>query len=113
MAAPPPPPLPAHVGPCEFETLGAMVAVRCPQEFADIVLRAGGLWEPGSEARSVAGRTGPFRDFGQADALARRRMGSGCAAMADRAAPDRAGAPGTRRDTDPLFRRAGMDLDDG
>ena len=28
--------------------LGAMVAVRCPQEFADIVLRAGGLWEPGS-----------------------------------------------------------------
>ena len=28
--------------------LGAMVAVRCPQEFADIILRAGGLWEPGS-----------------------------------------------------------------
>jgi len=25
--------------------LGAMVAVRCPQEFADIILRAGGLWE--------------------------------------------------------------------
>jgi len=23
--------------------LGAMVAVRCPQEFADIILRAGGL----------------------------------------------------------------------
>ena len=28
--------------------LGAMVAVRCPQEFADIILRAGGLgaWQP-------------------------------------------------------------------
>ena len=28
--------------------LGAMVAVRCPQEFAGIILHAGGLWEPGS-----------------------------------------------------------------
>ena len=46
--ASPPPPLPARVGPCEFSMLGAMVAVRCPQEFADIILRAGGLWEPGS-----------------------------------------------------------------
>jgi len=44
----PPPPLPARVGPCELNMLGAMVAVRCPQEFADIILRAGGLWEPGS-----------------------------------------------------------------
>jgi len=44
-----PPPLPARVGPCEFNVLGAMVTVRCPQEFADIVLRAGGLmgaWQP-------------------------------------------------------------------
>jgi hypothetical protein len=44
----PSPPLPARVGPCEFSMLGAMVAVRCPPEFADVILRAGGLWEPGS-----------------------------------------------------------------
>ena len=40
----PPPALPRHVGPWEFSILGAMVAVRCPQEFADIVLAAAGGW---------------------------------------------------------------------
>jgi hypothetical protein len=28
--------------------LGAMVAVRCPQDFAALMLAAGGQWEPGS-----------------------------------------------------------------
>ena len=57
----PPPPLPARVGPCEFGMLGAMVAVRCPQEFADIILRAGGLWEPGSR-RWLVERRASARD---------------------------------------------------
>jgi hypothetical protein len=62
--------------------LGAMVAVRCPQEFADIVLRAGGLWEPGSRRWLVE----------------RRRIGPVIRALLQRA-------------TDPLFRHVGMSLD--
>jgi hypothetical protein len=31
MAERRPPDLPAHVGPCEFGTLGKLVAVRCPR----------------------------------------------------------------------------------
>ena len=77
----PPPPLPARVGPREFDMLGAMVAVRCPQEFADIILRAGGLWEPGSRRWLVE----------------RRRIGPVIRAL--------------QRATDPLFRHAGMSLD--
>ena len=61
--------------------LGAMVAVRCPQEFADIILRAGGLWEPGSRRWLVE----------------RRRIGPVIRAL--------------QRTTDPLFRHAGMSLD--
>jgi hypothetical protein len=61
--------------------LGAMVAVRCPQEFADIIQRAGGLWEPGSRRWLVE----------------RRRIGPVIRALA--------------RATDPLFRHAGMSLD--
>ena len=40
--------LPAHVGPCEFSTLGKLIAVRCPAELAHILRRAGAGWEPGS-----------------------------------------------------------------
>jgi hypothetical protein len=61
--------------------LGAMVAVRCPQEFADIILRAGrpmGAWQP-----PLAGE--------------RRRIGPVIRAL--------------QRATDPLFRHAGMSLD--
>ena len=61
--------------------LGAMVAVRCPQEFADIILRAGGLWEPGSRRWLVE----------------RRRIGPVIRAL--------------QRATDPLFRQAGLMLD--
>jgi hypothetical protein len=39
---------PAHVGPCEFSTLGKLIAVRCPKELAHILHRAGAVWEPGS-----------------------------------------------------------------
>jgi hypothetical protein len=31
--------LPAHVGPCEFSTLGKLIAVRCPKELAHILQR--------------------------------------------------------------------------
>jgi hypothetical protein len=37
-------PLPSRIGPAEFSELGGMVAVRCPQEFADILRRAGSVW---------------------------------------------------------------------
>jgi hypothetical protein len=30
-----------------------MVAVRCPKEFAHIVQRAGGVWEPGLRRRPI------------------------------------------------------------
>ena len=43
-----PPPLPIRIGPVEFAEFGRMVAVRCPQDFAHILQRAGGVWEPGS-----------------------------------------------------------------
>ena len=39
------PDIPAHVGPAEFSTLGAMVAVRCPSDLVPLVQKAGGLWE--------------------------------------------------------------------
>jgi hypothetical protein len=57
------------------------VAVRCPQEFTDIILRAGGVWEPGSRRWLVE----------------HRRIGPVIRAL--------------QRATDPLFRQAGMSLD--
>jgi hypothetical protein len=48
MAERRPPDLPAHVGPCEFGTLGKLVAVRCPRYLDPLMRRAGGQWEPGS-----------------------------------------------------------------
>ena len=42
------PAVPARIGPAEFSKLGAMVAVRCPQELDPLMRKAGGLWEPGS-----------------------------------------------------------------
>ena len=42
--------LPAHIGPAEFSTLGALVAVRCPHDLDPLMQRAGGLWEPGTPA---------------------------------------------------------------
>jgi hypothetical protein len=77
-----PPPLPARIGPVEFAEFGRMVAVRCPQDFAHILQRAGGAWEPGSRRWL----------------LERRRIGPVIR--------------GLQRATDPLFRRAGLTLDE-
>jgi hypothetical protein len=76
-----PPPLPACIGPVEFAELGRMVAVRCPRELAHVMQRAGGVWEPGSRRWLVD----------------RRRVGPVIRAL--------------ERETDPLFRQAGMSLD--
>ena len=38
------PPIPARIGPAEFSTLGAMVAVRCPSDLDHLMQRAGGSW---------------------------------------------------------------------
>jgi hypothetical protein len=61
--------------------LGALVAVRCPHEYDAVMLRAGGLWEPGSRRWLVE----------------RRRIGPVIRAL--------------ERSTDPLFRQAGISLD--
>jgi hypothetical protein len=77
----PPLNLPRHIGPVEFDTVGAMVAVRCPRGLDPLMKKAGGQWEPGSRRwLIVRRRVGPLiRDL--------------------------------RRSTDPLFRQAGMNLD--
>ena len=41
-------PLPGHIGPAEFGTLGTWITIRCPRELAPLVRKAGGIWEPGS-----------------------------------------------------------------
>src|SRR3984957_13919078 len=73
--------LPHQIGPCQLVELGALVAIRCPSDLDGILRRAGATWEPGS----------------------RRWLLS----------PARAAqvVPKLRRSTDPLFRRAGLDLD--
>jgi hypothetical protein len=83
MAEPRLPNLPAHVGPCEFGTLGNWITVRCPRELAPLMRQAGGQWEPGSRCWLIE----------------QRRIGPLIRAL--------------RRDTDPLFRRAGVSLDEG
>ena len=75
--------LPARVGPVEFGRVGGMVAVRCPHDLDPWMRKAGGLWEPG----------------GKRWLIMRRRVGPLIRNL--------------RRATDPLFRRAGMDLDEG
>ena len=62
--------------------LGAMVAVRCPSDFAPLMRQAGGQWEPGSRRWLIERwRLGPL-------------------------------VRGLRRATDPLFRHVGMNLDE-
>ena len=77
--------LPAQIGPCpcQLSSFGeSWIAVRCPQDFDDLMLKAGGLWEPGSRRWLIE----------------RRRLGPLVRTL--------------RRVTDPLFRRAGMNLDE-
>jgi hypothetical protein len=83
VAGRPYPPVPVRVGPCGFEILGAMVAVRCPHDFDPLMRKAGGQWEPGSRRWLIE----------------RRRLGPLVRNL--------------RRATDPLFRRVGLDLDQG
>lgn len=77
------PTLPPRIGPVQFSLLGNMVAIRCPAELVPLVQKAGGQWEPGSRRWLVQ----------------RRRIGPLIRNL--------------RRATDPLFRRAGIDLDKG
>jgi hypothetical protein len=79
---PVPPPLPSRIGPVEFGMLDGMVALRCPEDFVPIVKRAGATWEPGSGRWLVECR----------------RIGPVIRAL--------------ERVTDPLFRQAGMSLDE-
>jgi hypothetical protein len=69
------------MSPIEFAEFGHMVAVRCPQEFAHILKRASGMWAAGSRRWLVT----------------RHRIGPVIRAL--------------ERETDPLFRQAGMSLD--
>ena len=73
--------IPARIGPAEFSTLGAMVVVRYPHDLDPLMRMAGGLWEPG----------------GRRWLIHRGRIGPLIRNL--------------RRATDPLFRLAGMDLD--
>ena len=76
------PVVPARIGPAEFQVLGGMIAVRCPSDLDPWMRKAGGLWEPG----------------GRRWLIERRRIWPLIRNL--------------RRDTDPLFRRAGIDLDE-
>jgi hypothetical protein len=69
--------IPARIGPGEFSTLGALVALRCPSDLDLLMLKDGGVREPGSRRWLIE----------------RRRMGPLIRNL--------------RRDTDPRFRQAG------
>jgi hypothetical protein len=73
--------LPARIGPVEFEMLGATVAVRRPHDLDPLMRKAGGQWEAGSRRWLIS----------------RRRINPLVQEL--------------RRSTDPLFRQAGIDLD--
>jgi hypothetical protein len=73
--------LPCRVSPVEFEMMGGMMAARCPSELNPLMQRAGGFREPD----------------GRRWLSIRRRVSPLIREL--------------RRMTDPLFRRAGMDLD--
>ena len=74
--------LPRRIGSAELSEFGAWVAVRCPRDLEPLVRKAGGIWEPGSKRWLVK----------------RRRMGPLVRNL--------------KRATDPLFRNAGMSLDE-
>ena len=75
--------LPAWVGPVQFSPFGAKwAAVRCPHDFDELMRRTGGLWEAGSRRWLVE----------------RRRLNPLIRTL--------------RCETDPLFPRVGMSLDE-
>jgi hypothetical protein len=77
------PAMPMHIGPCEFSEVGALIAGRCPEDFDPFMRQAGGLWDPGTRRWLIE----------------RRRLGPLVRTL--------------QRETDPLFRWAGMSLDEG
>jgi hypothetical protein len=77
-----PPVVPTRIGPAEIALVGALVAVRCPSDLDPWMQKAGGLWDPG----------------GRRWLIERKRMGPLIRNL--------------RRVTDPLFRHAGIDLDE-
>ena len=75
--------LPPRIGPAEFSAFTpALIAVRCPSELAPLIRAAGGEWDKGMQRWLVE----------------RRRLGPLIRNL--------------RRATDPLFRHAGIDLDE-
>jgi hypothetical protein len=74
--------LPTTIGPVVIGRLGRWVTVKSPREFNALMRRAGGLWDPGSRPWLIH----------------QRRIGPVVREL--------------RRATDPLFRRAGIDLDE-
>ena len=74
--------LPTWIGPVEFMPFGTKwVAVRCPSDLYVLMRRSGGVWDPGGRRWLVE----------------QRRLGPLIRDL--------------RLATDPLFRRAGIDLD--
>jgi hypothetical protein len=75
------PPIPERIGPCRIGRLGAWITVQCPGEFDALLMDAGAVWEPGERRWLVS----------------LRRLGPVLRKL--------------RRQSDPLFQRAGVDLD--
>jgi hypothetical protein len=75
--------IPPRISPVTFGRLGGWVSIHCPRAHDGLMGGAGGLWEPGSRQWL----------------LEPRRIGPVIREL--------------RRDTDPLFRRVGLDLDEG
>ena len=73
--------LPSQIGPVQLGELGGWVTVRCPREYVPLMVAADGLWDPGARRWLIE----------------RRRIGPVIRAL--------------ERATDPLFRQAGLDLD--
>ena len=73
--------LPAQIGPVQLGHLGGWVTVRCPRDLDPVMRRAGGLWDPGAKRWLIE----------------LRRIGPVIRVL--------------ERTTDPLFRRASIDLD--
>jgi hypothetical protein len=51
-----PPDLPHWIGPVEIDRLGALFAIRCPEDLAPLLREASGLWEPESRCWLLPGR---------------------------------------------------------
>lgn len=81
MTALPPLPIPEHIGPCRFGRLGTWITVQCPPEFDPLMIQAGGVWEPNQRIWLLR--------LHRLNPVLRK----------------------LRRLTDPLLRRAGVDLD--